>query len=71
MQLMETETYTALGLIHWWSLHLLAVYRISSITNRDGAPDRLNNAEILIRNSFENKAITTQGNSGENIIVVI
>ncbi|XP_048059451.1 fucolectin-4-like, partial [Megalobrama amblycephala] len=47
----------------WWRVDLLDVYRITrvSITNRgDGAPERINGAQIRIGNSLENNGNNNQ-----------
>ncbi|XP_007565429.1 uncharacterized protein LOC106952538 [Poecilia latipinna] len=52
----ESCTHTVGGPNPWWSLLLPVVYRVTtvSITNRNVASERINNAEILIGNSLEN-----------------
>ncbi|KAJ8252207.1 hypothetical protein COCON_G00215190 [Conger conger] len=51
-------THTTIEADPWWSVDLLSVYRVSSvtITNRgDCCPDRINGAQIRIGNSNKNK----------------
>ncbi|XP_078503293.1 fucolectin-4-like [Lissotriton helveticus] len=49
-------THTGFDFRPWWRVDLLRKYKVSSITvtTRDGAPERLKGAEVLIGNSLSN-----------------